>query len=205
MKIISIAVLAALAVSAAVFAKDDPRIERIRSLYQEARTIETAEAYHPVHTAEFNTIMPATGNQTTKVTFLFTSTQAYPERDPYAMSYRLHKVNVKYNVAANSGYLVEYLYDEKERPVFYYSKEEREYYAANNRMISATNERRYYFNGGVLITAIVNVTDEDGKTSKYTAAASFRQDDLAKSRTALSNAEEYLKFFRQMVRLERLK
>jgi len=203
MKRTFLAMLGIIAVTCALTAKEDPRIERIRRLYQEALKLEAADAPMPVHEVKFESIMPAIGNQTTRVTFIYNSWQADPGRDPYLMGYRLLKVNVRYNVAAMSGFLVEYLYDEKERPVFYYSREERETYQGKDSRI--VNERQYYFDGGSLIMAMANVADDDGKKEKYSTAGPFDRNDVTRGRAACSNAERYLKFFRHMVEIERLK
>ncbi len=198
------AVLGILAVYCSLTAKEDPRIERIRRLYQEAQSLEDKKDPMPAHEVKFETMMPAIGLQTTRVTFLYTSWQANPEKDPYLLGHRLHKVNVRYNVAAMAGHSVEYLYDDKERPVFYYSRSERENYS-NKTPDKVINERRYYFDSGTLIMAVVNVVDDDGKTEKYTSTGTFKQNDVFLGRTAFYNAERYLKFFKQMVEIERLK
>lgn len=197
------AAMGILMMSCIILAKDDPRIERIRRLYQEARKLESAEAPAPAHEVKFESILPAIGNQTTRVTFIYTSWQANPEKDPYLLGHRLYKVNVKYNIAAMTGFIVEYLYDEKERPVFYYSRSERVSY--QGKQANVVNERRYYFDGGKLIAATVNVNDDDGKAEKYSSAGPFKDADMSLGRTAVSNAERYLKFFRHMVEVERLK
>ncbi len=198
------AVLFIIAVSCAIAAKEDPRIERIRRLYQEARQLEASDAPMPAHEVKFESILAAIGNQKTRVTFVYTSWQADPEKDPYLLGHRLHKVNVSYNIAAMDGQSVEYLFDEKERPVFYYSREERDSYLGGKHL-KMVNERRYYFSGGTLIMAMVNVTDDDGRTEKYTGTGPFKQNDASLGRTACYNAERYLKFFKQMVEIERLK
>ena len=202
MKRMLIIVLVILTVASIVTAKDDPRIERIRRLYQEARKLESAEAPTPSHEVKFESILPAIGNQTTRITFIYTSWQANPEKDPYLLGHRLYKVNVKYNIAAMTGFIVEYLYDEKERPVFYYSRNERVSY--QGKQASVVDERRYYFDGGKLIAAAVSVNDDDGKAVKYSSAGPFKDADMSLGRTAVSNAERYLKFFRHMVEVERL-
>ncbi|HOT46541.1 MAG TPA: hypothetical protein PLM53_17025 [Spirochaetota bacterium] len=203
MKRTLVAILGILAVSCAVTAKEDPRVEHIRRLYQDALRMEAADAPMPVHEVKFESNLAAIGNQTTRVTFVYTSWQADPERDPYLMGHRLLKVNVRYNIAAMSGFLVEYLYDEKERPVFYYAREETETYKGRDSKI--VNERRYYFDNGSLIMAMVNSTDDDGKKEKYSATGPFNKKDTTQGRIACQNAERYLKFFRHMVEIERLK
>ncbi len=203
MKRTLLAVFGILVAACAVTGKEDPRIERIRRLYQQALKIEAAEAPMPFHEVKFESILAAIGNQTTRVSFMYDSWQADPEQDPYRLGHRLLKVIVRYNVAAMRGFLVEYLYDEKERPVFYYSREEGVAYRIKDSKI--VNERRYYFDGGTLIMAMVNVADDEGKKEKYSTAGPFSKKDAALARTAFANAERYLKFFRHMVEIERLK
>jgi hypothetical protein len=53
--------------------------------------------------------------------------------------------------------------------------------------------------------AMVNAADDGGKSEKYNSTGPFRQSDTASARTARYNAERYLKFFKQMVEIERLK
>lgn len=165
-------------------AEPDSRIEAIRSRYNQALEIEQGGLnYH--HDIVLNTMLPAVGLQTTKIRFIYTSEQASPEKDPYLLTRKLHLVRVTYNVAASAQFHMEYLFDDRERPIFYFEQEKRE---------DSIKEKRLYFGKGVLIRII-----DSGRSP---GAALISTEDHREARSIVRRAEEYLRFFRNLVRIE---
>ncbi len=101
--------LVALTITPALAADTEDRIGEIRQLYTEANQLDSGCAGEPCETTvRFERNLPATGPQTTRVTFVYvehrdSEEQTYP-------SYHLRRAVVAYNIAARE-YAVEYLFE----------------------------------------------------------------------------------------------
>ncbi len=193
----------ALALVAAVPARGDGRIEKIRALYKSARELaceDEDECGGTVHLLRMATTLPAIGLQVTDVRFYHTSWQAAPERDPYLMDSALKMVAVTYNVAGSVSCRIEYLYDEKGEPVFYYWQEK-----SGHGGEPVVSEKRYYFQNGKLIQLIVNLKDDNGADRAGTRSSNFQAKDVADAKLAHDKALRYRGLFRTILQAEQWK
>ena len=173
-------------------------IPHIRELYKRALEMEQApEVSDHSHEVTFNTVLPAVGLQTTRIRFLYTARQVDPRRDPYLLDFRLLKVTVTYNIAASINTTLEYLYDEKERPVFFSRQ-------VKSAMPEA-DEMRLYFHDGTLFMAKIRKPGDDGRIISYSRSMRFSDLDKKAGVAALKKARGYHHHFKLLVELEKLK
>jgi len=184
-------IVLAIFTTAASSAKPD-RIENIRKLYKKAGELECETGCEQFsNKIILNTMVPGIGLQTTVISFTYTSIQKAPEDDPYLLAYILHKVTVTYNIAASEKYRLEYLYDEKEEPVFYYWKRERP-------LDNTIDEKRYYFQDQKLIMAKVDMRSPSPEKGSYSVTAGFQKGDIHSASTAVSQAKQYRSLFKKI-------
>jgi hypothetical protein len=178
------------AIAGAALAADNPDIARIRALYEDARKKECgAGCVHHNYTVTLNSILPATGPQTKKIKFTLSAGQVNPREDPYLFRRRLHKVTVSWNISASAQYTVEYLYDEKERPVFFYHRD-----AATG----GSSEKRFYFTGNRLIHVDMTTGPDAGSNRRYVRERGFKDHEIREARTIIHRAVRYRKLFRTL-------
>jgi hypothetical protein len=179
-----------MAIAGAEAATENPDIARIRKLYEDARKKECgAGCEHYNYTVTLNSILPATGPQTKKIQFTLTAEQASPREDPYLFRRNLHKVTVSWNISASAQYTVEYLYDEKERPVFFFHRE-----AATG----GSSEKRFYFTGNRLIRVDMTTGPDAGSNGRYVRERGFKENEIREARTIIHRAVRYRKLFRTL-------
>lgn len=174
-----------------VFPADSPDITRIRKLYEDARKKECSEGCEQyMYNITLNTMMPATGPQMKKIRFTLSAEQVNPREDPCLFRRRLHKVTVSWNISASAQYDAEYLYDGKERPVFFFYRE-----AATG----GGSEKRFYFSGNHRLIRLVTRQHPAGNGSgEVMREKDFRSNELAEARTILHRAVRYRKLFRTL-------
>ena len=107
--------------------------------------------------------VPGIGPQTIHYKLYFTPL-AFNE-DGELKPHRLLFVERKYNVAARS-YYEEFLYDEKERPIFIYGREPREHSEEGIYI-----DTRCYFHEEVLLDMIITQVDKEGAQQLYRSSA----------------------------------
>jgi len=170
-------------------------VERIRILYEKAREMEKGES--GTHSVTLNTVLPAIGLQTTTVRFVYESRQVDPRRDPYLLERRLVKTVVRYNIAASVEYTIEYLYDEKERLVFHFRQE--------RSRTPEPDEKRFYFREGKLLRVDVRHNDGRSREVKGAGKSALSRRDREEGNEVYSKGAAYLRHFRTLVELEKMK
>ncbi len=138
---------------------DEPHIETqlqsIRSLYREAT--EAGRFDDLRYSLSLNTMYPATGLQTTEITFWYINRQDDGANDPYAIEASVQLVVVEYNISVHVEYHIEYLFDESGHLRFCFRQEQLTQDGA------LPSERRYYFSEeGSLIRAAGDFSAMDG-------------------------------------------
>lgn len=172
----------------------DGPIDHIKNLYQKAVELESDTGCdHCVHQVTLKTMLAAVGLRTTVIRLVNSADQVDPQKDPYWLKHSLHKVTVSYNIAASVDYTIEYLYDEKEEPVFHYWRE---------KNAVRVEEKRFYFHQGKLIKVIMDYHTDAGEPVSYTMIKGFSGKDLAEGKSILSKAASYRKLFRSLVAAE---
>jgi len=177
-------------ITGAAAAAENPDITRIRALYAEAQKKECGSGCeHHNYNITLNTMMPATGMQTKKIRFTLSAEQANPREDPYLFLRRLHKVTVSWNISASAQYTVEYLYDEKERPVFFFHRE---------AAVGGNSEKRFYFTGNRLIRVDAIPGPAPESRARYIRERGFSDNEVREARAILHRAVRYRKLFRTL-------
>ncbi|HQO02900.1 MAG TPA: hypothetical protein PLI62_11560 [Spirochaetota bacterium] len=190
LRMIITALCLTVAITGATAATENPDITRIRALYEDARKKDCGDdCEHYNYTVTLNSILPATGPQTKNIKFTLTAEQANPREDPYLFRRHLHKVTVSWNISASAQYTVEYLYDEKERPVFFFHKEEG---------VGGGSEKRMYFAGNRLIRFDTVSLPDPGNKGRSIRDSGFNENEIREARTILHRALRYRKLFRTL-------
>ena len=168
------------------FSQND-EINTIRNNY---KTIKTDDALF--HELKFNSVLPAIGPKQTSIKFYYEAIQINPEIDPYEMESKLKFIEVDYNFSGHTIYHTEYLFDLKEKLIFYFVKAEGSY---------ENFEKRYYYKDEKLIKTIIKESDEtsNSMTPKY----SINEDKNAEA--GKLNSLTYKDQFKAMLKLENIK
>ena len=163
---------------------------KIKELYYKANPDN-----YQTHNLNMHTNQAAIGLQNTNVVFYYDSWQAKPEESHYKLEYHVVKVEVSYNVSASMDYKIEYLFDENKNLIFYYKKVEGMW---ENLSL------RYYLDKNKLIKVVSISTDENGKSEDYSDTKKFNQSDVNFAKEYILKSKEYLSFFNEMIKIEKL-
>lgn len=141
------------------------------------------------NTVVCNTVVPVIGLQTTTVSFLHQTEQADPEKDPYELRYRLWKVTVRYNIAANLFFSLAYYFDAGGR------------LRCHTRQVTEMDGRKrleqfIYRQGKLQLYRHANGAQE------ITVQSGFSPQTAKKSLRALQNSSRYQTLFRQLLAAE---
>lgn len=173
----------------------NPQIDHIKELYAKANKLQcSVGCEHNLHEIRLNTMLPAVGLQTTTIKMYYTSSRVKPEKDPHLLSRSLHKVVVEYNISAGAFYHMEYLYDDKEKPVFHFREQK--------TVADEKDTKRYYFSGSNLIQVIMDYHSPDGELIRYTSTDHFKSDVIRESRDILIKGENYRALFHTLIKAE---
>ncbi len=171
---------------------EDYHIKNIRKLYNH---LKKTESNFQKHVVTLNVVYPAIGLQKTKITFIHSSKQVNPQRDPYQMKFILKKVIVAYNISAHATFYMEYLYDQSQSPCFFYTKQKG----------IESGEKRLYFHKNRLITIIRKHKTAKSHLLSYTSGMRFKLSDIKYSKVILKKMFRYRDMFKELVKMEKLK
>ncbi|MBN1253152.1 MAG: hypothetical protein JXR51_03985 [Bacteroidales bacterium] len=172
-----------------IFSQTDA-IKKIKEQYYQV----TDENYQ-THQLTFNTMLPAIGLQTTNVKYYYSSIQSNPEIDPYKLTYKVVKILVTYNVAANMDFTFEYLFDDNQNLIFLYE---------NSYNYQENIEKRYYYNKTNLIQINSKTFDNKGLKDDYSESKNFKPNDLQEAKKNMIKAKKHVSLFSQIINIENL-